>query len=766
PSPAGDGRIAFSPTIPDYWFDVARGEDLLIRAAEALTDYYKALEKEQGARFRVAGMESLMRAWVTNAELHFAPRQKYEKPSRNLLAALMGEEKMSGQRELQRVGRKIDALFPDSLTRAAHRETEIAELSRLLAAGDRRPILLVGPPMVGKTTLIHEYIFRRRKAMTRPEDPTGSLWLIAPQRLISGMMYSGQWENRLLAILDHMKDNNLVLYLDDLPGFYHAGISAQSNLNAAQVLRPYIERRDIRVVAEITPESLRILQERDRGFADLFHLLPVREPAEADARRILFSVIRHLEANHRCRLHIEVLPAILELQARYVRDLALPGKAAVFLSNLAAKFEDVSVDRSDVLREFHAKSGLSVGFLDRQATLDRKDVEKALRENIIGQEDAVQAMTDVVSIAKAQLNDLGRPLGSFLFLGPTGVGKTQAAKALAQYLFGSADRLLRFDMNEYLDPFSAQRLVGTWNQPEGLLTSAVRRQPYSVILLDEIEKADPAVFDLLLQVLGEGRLTDSLGRTSDFSNTLIIMTSNLGVREAETRFGFATESAGDRAAAFRLAAQAFFRPEFYNRIDRIVPFQRLSRRQTQEIASSLINGVLEREGLRQRRCMLSVMPAAMERIVDAGYQPDLGARALKRAIERQLTHPVAARLAAIEPGTPTLIDVFPHGAAGIGVHVRALPYADRLPLPNVSNHAATIKRIDAALDRLHNSIQHLRPSGRIVVGDISPAHVRYFAMKDQFDKIERLLERFEKGDQPKTPSARRASLKVQKSVLK
>ena len=194
--------------------------------------------------------------------------------------------------------------------------------------------------------------------------------------------------------------------------------------------------------------------------------------------------------------------------------------------------------RGDVLDEFRLQSGLSLSFLDGQVRLAREKIVAALTAKIIGQQPALDAAADVIAIAKARLNDPERPLGTLLFLGPTGVGKTQCAKAIAAYLYGSADHLLRFDMNEFVEPGSAARLVGTFGQPDGLLTAAVRRRPFAVILLDEIEKADPEVFDLLLQVLGEGRLTDAHGRLADFTNTIIILTSNLGVRESQGNFDF------------------------------------------------------------------------------------------------------------------------------------------------------------------------------------------------------------------------------------
>ncbi len=751
---AFDRRVAFSPTVPGVWFEVARGESLRARAKETFTDYFRGEEKEDPNFIAPPTMDVLIHASVTEIDLDVAPNQKLELKNGRLFSALMGETTMDGRAELQRVGRRLDALFPDDLGRAISRETEVTELTRLLNSPDQRPVLLVGPRMAGKTALVHEYVYRRLEKLQNPYGNTQNVWLLSPQRLISGMMYVGQWENRLMAILDHAKRRRHVLYFDDLPGLFHAGLSASSKLSVAQALRPAMERRDIRFLAEINPEALRVLRERDRGFADLFHIIPVREPSEPDARRLLIAFMREMEGLHGCRFGIDVLPTAMELQQRYVRDLALPGKVAIFLKDLASKYKTSDISRREVLAEFHAKSGLSVEFLDRQTRLERADIVRGLERDVTGQQQAVDAMADIVSVAKAQLNDPGRPLGSILFLGPAGVGKTQAAKALAHYLFGNPERLLRFDMNEYVDPYSAARLVGAWNHPEGLLTAAVRRQPFAVILLDEIEKAHEDVFDLLLQVLGEGRLTDALGRTSDFGNTVIIMTSNLGVRAAGETFGFATGGA-DSGVAYRRAAEQFFRPEFFNRIDRVVPFARLTRKQTAQIAQRMIDEVLTREGLQQRRCMLSVAPGALARLVDQAYDPQLGARALRRAINRQFVQPVAAHLAATQPGAPTLLNVVAT-ESGINVQVRPLAYAQCTTMNAESRRDknALLDRADAALERIEKIMEDLKPRGRVVIGQISAAQTKYFMLREQFSKVERLFAKVQDGGAPRSTQHR------------
>jgi hypothetical protein len=268
-----------------------------------------------------------------------------------------------------------------------------------------------------------------------------------------------------------------------------------------------------------------------------------------------------------------------------------------------------------------------------------------------------------------------------------------------------------------------------------LLTSALRRQPFSVVLFDEVEKAHAEVLDLLLQVLGEGRLTDALGRTADFGNALVILTSNLGVREAESRLGY-RQGEMEREAIFLRAAERFFRPEFFNRLDRVLPFHRLEREQVRGIARKLIQDVFAREGLVQRKCLLAVEPDALERIVDQGYDPALGARALKRSIERHLTQPLAGQLAAVPPGEFTAVNVYA-GVERLAVHGRPLEQTPELPRPAVDcdDVSGLLRRVRAAMRRIEQQVAPLRPSGPITLGQIEPEAYGYFLLREQMEQL-------------------------------
>jgi ATP-dependent Clp protease ATP-binding subunit ClpA len=741
-----DRKIAFTPSVPDLWFEVLRGETLADRAAEVLTNHFRQKEKRDGREaLRPEALSVEGKAWVTTLEISINLPSLAQPPKQDLFALLGGGEKMYGADELDKTGRCLDYLYPDDLSRAIFREEEVAELTAILQGLDRRPVMVTGKRLAGKTAIIHEYVYRRVEQRHSKFSSKSKVWLLSPQRLISGMSYVGQWENRLLAILKEAKEQNHILYFDDLLGLYQAGQTSNSTLSAADVLKPYVEKRQVRVLGEITPEAFRVLQERDRNFADMFHLLNVKETSEDKTFRILLRLMRQLEHQHHVSFSTEVFPTVMDLQRRYGRDAAFPGKAALFLQQLAVKFRNEKVSREDVLKQFYAKSGLSLTFLNDQTKLARQEVMDAISKEVIGQNAAIEACADVISIAKARLNDTERPLASFLFLGTTGVGKTQCAKSLANYLFGDAEKLLRFDMNEYSSAYSVARLVGTFNQPEGLLTSAVQRQPFSIVLLDEIEKAHPDVFNLLLQVMGDGRLTDALGRTVDFTNSIIILTSNLGVREAGKNLGF--RNLKERESHIYIqAAEKFFKPEFFNRLDRIVPFERLTREDVNRIAQGLIQNIFAREGLMRRKCVLQIDERAMQRIIDEGYDPQLGARALKRMLERQVTQPVAARLAALKPDAPTVIQVLPVGEA-LDVIVDALQGAEsnhhNLLLIELTAPQRLIAAVEDLLGRVEEEIQRHEPQGLINPGDLSSEHLTYFQIKEQARRLREMCRRVE-----------------------
>jgi ATP-dependent Clp protease ATP-binding subunit ClpA len=762
-------RWAWTPSEPDVWVEISRGETIRDRVQEAFAEHYRVLNRRYEGVVLADVHNAHGKAWITSVEVSVDVPAVYQPTVENFLAALGQVQELHGAEELTRVGRSLNSQYPDDLDHAINREAEVNEITTLLSTGDQRPVLVVGKRLVGKTAAIHEFVRRRMDLRRRSEatmhaasvaDLAGDVWLISPQRLISGMSYLGQWEGRLLAILKESQRKHHTLYFDDVIGLFYAGRTSSSQLSVANVLKPYLERRDVRVLAEATPEVFRVLQELDRGFADLFQIVRIEEPNEEKNLHTLLGFRRTLEGDFETSFHSDVLPTVIDLARRYVSDAAFPGKAARLLQSLAAKHKAGEVTRAAALEEFSASSGLSVDFLDDRAQLDHARVIESLGAEVIGQKAAVTACADAVTIAKARLNDGVRPIASFLFLGPTGVGKTQCAKALADYLFGDRERLIRFDMNEFASYYSVARLSGTLDAPEGLLTSAVRRSPFAVLLFDEIEKAHPAVFDLLLGVMGDGRLTDARGQLVDFSNTIIVLTSNLGAREAASDLGFRQTNRSD-ASVYRLAAEKFFKPEFFNRLSRVVPFERLRREDVQKIAYRLIEDVLNREGLVRRGVKLVIETGALNLLVEAGYHPQLGARALKRTLERQVTAPIAARLSATPADQPLIVFLKDDGGS-IKVDVCTLQVVETgAPGRNRISGSDTVEfldRVEDVLIRVEDHANHLYPSGEILLGDgHSLAQMQQVYLREQTRRVSRMLDRAEERRARQTTSASKAT---------
>lgn len=748
-----DRRVVFSPSLPSVWFEVGRGESVEVRASEVYRDYFRTFDKQ--ADLAVDNPESPEskslsgEAWVQTVEIDY--RTKLAKPidANKILATLFGVGEMNGADELAKVGRSLDALYPDELSRAILRDFETTELDRVLRQRDRRPVALVGPRLSGKSTVLSEVVWQRAARRTKKQKGKGLAWQLSPQRLIAGMMYVGQWENRLESIVKHAQKRDLILCFDDFLGLYQAGRSRDSDLCMADVLRPRIIRRDLRIVAEFTPEGMNTFRERDRGLADQFHVIPVPATSEDDTWRVLLAASRQLESAHRVQFGIEIFPAVMELTRRFVRDAAFPGKAVSLLRELAVRFDGSAatvanarmhtVHRDHVLTAFSQRTGLDFQMLSNSAWPRPKVVEQIVDE-VSGQSHVVEAMADVASMAKAGLSAPDRPLATMLFMGPTGVGKTHCAQVLARVLFGDNSRLLRFDMNEYQTPGAVTRLAGSLGD-EGLLTSAVRRQPFSVVLLDEIEKAHPDAFDLLLQAMGEGRLTDATGRTSDFTQCVIVMTSNLGVTDASRQMGFVRDGSS-RRRSFVEAAERFFRPEFYNRIDYLLPFDSLDEKQLLEIARRLLSEAMNRDGLVRRRSFATIDDRALAKVVEAGFHPQLGARAIKRAVEREILQPMAASLARMPADQPMIASIFA-GREGVLTRIDALEPVEEVPARS-NDVDDNLPRIEAFLVRAQHDAQAWQERARKLGATshgVSREQVAYYTLKEQLHVVREGLNR-------------------------
>jgi ATP-dependent Clp protease ATP-binding subunit ClpC len=737
----GNRLVAFSPQLRQVWFQLDTISRLQERATEVYAKFFRQqLQQTDQPKISVESVSLTGQAWVSTIDIDVTINQKSPAESVKDLLALWDEEKLDGAVELQKTGRCLDWMYPEDLQRALGREDEANELERLLDLPDNRSVLIVGPHLVGKTNLIHEAVFRRTEKRQRKHRNSKNVWLLSPQRLISGMIYVGQWENRLLAILAEARRRRHTLYFDDLLGLFHSGKSRDSDLCVADLLRNAIQSRSIPVIAEITPDALEILNQLDRSFVDLFHIQRL-DPLPLDQMfNLLVDVKTQCEVQHRCWFDLDVLPKIIDLTQRYQRTAAFPGKAVRVLKQLSVRQSRHHIGVDDLYTTFKNSTGLSLKLVQDSRRIRREEILDKLHARIVGQDEAIESCSDIVAVAKARLNDPNRPLATMLFLGPTGVGKTETAKALTEFLFDSPDAMIRFDLNQYKSSYSAAILVGTALRPEGLLTQSVSQRPFCVLLLDEVEKAHPDVLEVLLQVLGEGRLTDARGRTTDFSNCIIIMTSNLGTGTASRQIGY---TANESRQSYVNAARKFFRPEFFNRIDRIIPFHPLSLEQIRQIADGLMRDVIAREGLARRSCVLQVEPAALQEIADEGFHPELGARAMRRAIEQQFVAPVSRRLAEIVSDSPTVISA---SAGRDQLRVNVQPLENQQPVShwNIDPDPQQLSAAaEAFINRVKQSSLSHRPQGEISASGISPELLHYYAVDEQLNQFVARFKEFE-----------------------
>ncbi|MDP1849483.1 MAG: AAA family ATPase [Solirubrobacteraceae bacterium] len=635
----------------------------------------------------------------------------------------LDQESGGGGSFIERTGDDLTArAAAGTIGRLDRRDPLVERVLAALSADGRASVMLVGPSDVGKSAMTNEIAARLAADEVPPALSGLRLIRISANELIAGAQYTGQWQERARRLVRFGRDTGAIVAMGDPLGIVDAGRWSQSDNNLSRVLRTYVEQGELRLICEATSESLGATRKLEPSFADAFHRVDVPEPDVEAAHEILAAAARRLEVNHDVRLHDEALQAALELTRRFEPYRALPGKAVRVLeeaTQVAADGADRALGREAVTRAFARRTGLPLAMLSDEIALRTSDARAFFEERVLGQPEAVEAMVDLVAVVKAGLNDGSKPLGTFFFVGPTGVGKTELSKSLAEYLFGSRERLLRFDMGEYSAGDALARLTGSaWQRgDEGELTRRVREQPFCVILLDEIEKAHRDVFDVLLSALGEARLTDASGRLADLRNAIVIMTSNLGAtRSGSAGVGFVDAPAGEERAALRRhyveQAERFFRPEFFNRIDHVLAFDALDEATIRRIARREVGRLLMREGITRRRLLVEIDDAVVERLAAQGFHPRYGARPLQREIERAVIRPLARLIVEQRPGPGDLVRLSAAGAQGeiaLEVHrVREPRPARRAAAGGVDGAAgpaqATLGRVATQVRRLMERI--------------------------------------------------------------
>jgi ATP-dependent Clp protease ATP-binding subunit ClpC len=597
------------------------------------------------------------------------------------------------------------------------REKELSRVIEILGRKTKNNPILVGDPGVGKTAIV-EGLAQKIVNGDVPDDLKNKrILMLDLGRMLAGSKYRGEFEERLKNLIDEVKKHKdkIILFIDEIHTIVGAG-AAEGAMDAANMLKPALARGELRCIGATTVEEYRKHIEKDKALARRFQPVLIDEPSVEDTIEILKGLKQSYEKHHNVEITDEAIEAAAKLSSKYITDRFLPDKAIDLIDEAAAKIRlkksstelkeiekkikeleeriddltirsqykeaaemkqeltklkekynqmvkknDGKVSKEVIAEVIESWTGIPASKMMESEKEKLLKLEDVIHERFVDQEEAVKVVADAIRKARAGIKDPNRPIGTFLFLGPTGVGKTELAKTLAEVLFGSENSMVRIDMSEYMEKHSVSRLIGSppgyvGYEEGGQLTEAVRRRPYSVILLDEIEKAHPEVFNVLLQVFDDGRLTDGKGNTVDFRNTVIIMTSNIAsgtiLRNLESGNDFEKIE-----ALVREELKHYFRPEFINRIDHVVIFKPLTKEHVKNIVDILLKKLETR--LKDRNLTIEATEKARDYIAEKGYDPAFGARPLKRVIEREIETPLARMLIAGEilEGDRVVLDV-------------------------------------------------------------------------------------------------------------
>jgi ATP-dependent Clp protease ATP-binding subunit ClpC len=618
------------------------------------------------------------------------------------------------------------------------REVEIERIMQILSRRTKNNPVLLGEPGVGKTAVVEGLAARITKGEVPELLKNKQIYTLDLAALVAGSKYRGEFEERLKKVMKEITQRgDIVLFIDELHNLVGAG-AAEGAIDAASILKPALARGELQTIGATTLDEYRKYLERDSALERRFQQIKVDQPTPEETVKILEGLRDRYEQHHRVKITDDALSAAAELADRYISDRFLPDKAIDLIDEAASRIRIKSMSAPPVYRELEEEieqtrrdkeAAIEAQEFEKAANLrdqerqltqkkrsledewnegeegDRPEVgeeeiadivsmwtgipvfklteaetkklirmESELHKRVIGQEVAITAVSKAIRRSRAGIKDPKRPAGSFIFLGPSGVGKTELGRTLAEFLFGDEDAMVRIDMSEYMEKHSVSRLVGSppgyiGYDEGGQLTEAVRRKPYSVLLLDEIEKAHPDVFNILLQILEDGRLTDAQGRTVDFRNSIVIMTSNIGAQEIakNTSIGFTVAdetgmSYEDMKSRIMSDLKKVFRPEFLNRIDEVIVFHKLSKDEIKEIIDLMVTRV--RAQVAEHELQLDLSDEAKELLIEKGWDPSMGARPLRRAIQRYIEDPLAdevLRQGDMASGSTVMVDRDPSG---------------------------------------------------------------------------------------------------------
>jgi ATP-dependent Clp protease ATP-binding subunit ClpC len=625
------------------------------------------------------------------------------------------------------------------------RQVEIERVMQILSRRTKNNPVLIGEPGVGKTAVVEGLAARIASNQVPEILKGKQIYTLDLAALVAGSKYRGEFEERLKKVMKEITQRgDIVLFIDELHNLVGAG-AAEGAIDAASILKPALARGELQTIGATTLDEYRKYLERDAALERRFQQIKVDEPSVDDTVQILRGLRDRYEAHHRCKITDEALRAAAVLADRYIQDRHLPDKAIDLIDEAASRMriktmtappryreledeiEKVRQEKEAAIEAQEFEKAANLRDKERKLTQKRRELEEKwrssesaeqpeigeeeiadivsmwtgipvfklteaesqklirmeeeLHKRVIGQEEAIVAVSKSIRRARAGIKDPKRPTGSFIFLGPSGVGKTELARTLAEFLFGDEDAMIQVDMSEYMEKHSVSRLVGSppgyiGYDEGGQLTEAVRRKPYSVVLLDEIEKAHPDVFNILLQILEDGKLTDAQGRKVDFRNTIVIMTSNIGAatisKNQSFGFGLGDEtglSYEEMKSRIMGELKKVFRPELLNRIDEVIVFHKLTREEITTIVELMMRRLREQMG--EHEAAIELTDDAKELLVEKGYDPAMGARPLRRAIQRYIEDPLADFVLGrtLKPGSTILVDRKEEGSEDVNITI-------------------------------------------------------------------------------------------------